>query len=161
MTEQPTPAGERSDRSRLLFAGGLGAALVVAVVLVVALGGKDEPRKFAEAPQQCIDHWNDDPAAIAFGQHQSGSHNYYNVQVLTLDGDGSAEAPPGPGANCTVIFAASALDPEPISAAQIEKQGAWIPLSRLQDFDRLADLQAQARTAYNAQITPEGTIESL
>jgi hypothetical protein len=157
----PDPGSERSDRSRLLLAGGLAATLIAAVVLVTLLGGKEEPREFAKAPQQCIDHWNEDPAAIAFGQHQSGSHNYYEVEVLTLTGDGAQKAPPGPGASCAVIFAASALDPEPISAAQIEKKGAWTPLSRFQEFNRLAELQAEAQTAYNAQITPEGTIEAL
>lgn len=164
MTEQPSPAPapERSDRARLLLAGGLGAALLMAVFAVVALGGSEEPREFAEPPRQCIDRWNDDPAAIAFGQHQSGSHSYYEVQVLLLSGDGKRELAEGePGASCAVVFAASALDPEPISAAQIEKQGAWTPLSRFSDFSRLADLQATAQTAHNAQITPEGTIEGL
>ena len=162
VTHVTGPASQSaSPKSRLLLAGGLAAALVLAIVLVTVMGGSDEPREFAEAPQQCIDHWNEDPAAIAFGQHQSGSHNYYEVEVLTLSGDGKTEAAPGPGASCTVIFAASALDPEPISAAQIEKRGAWTPLSRFQDFDRLAELQAEAQTAYNAQVTPEGTLEKL
>ena len=90
------PKDPRSDRARLLLAGGLGAALVLAVVLATAVGGSEEPREFAAAPRQCIDRWNDDPASIAFGQHQSGSHNYYEVEVLTLTGDGADKAPAGP-----------------------------------------------------------------
>ena len=66
-----------------------------------------------------------------------------------------------PGASCAVVFAATALDPEPVSAAQIEKRGAWIPLSQLVEFDRLAALQSEAQSAYNAQIGPDGRITSL
>ena len=103
-------------------------------MLVVVLSGSEEPRDFEPAPAACIEHWNADEAALAFGTHQSGAHGYYEVQVLTLTNDGQSLAEPGsPGASCAVVFAASALDPEPISAAQIEKRGAWLPLSQLAD----------------------------
>ncbi len=59
------------------------------------------------------------------------------------------------------MFAATALDPEPVSAAQIQKRGAWIPLSQLAEPDRLADLQLEAQSAYNAQIGPDGRITEL
>ena len=149
-------------RGRLLFAGVLAAALLVALVIVVVLGDSEEEREFSAAPPQCIDDWNDDEAAIAFGRHQSGSHGYYEVQVLTLSSDGSAEvSPAAEGANCAVVFAATALDPEPVSAAQIQKRGAWIPLLQLAEPDRLADLQLEAQSAYNAQIGPDGRITAL
>ncbi len=94
---------------------------------------------------------------MAFGQHQSGSHGYYEVQVLNLSNDGASEVAAGdPGASCAVIFAATALDPEPVSAAQIEKRGAWIPLSQLVEFNRLAALQSEAQSAYNAQLDARG-----
>ena len=81
---------------------------------------------------------------------------------MTLSPDGGSElAPSEPGASCAVVFASSALDPEPVSAAQIVKRGFWTPLSRFTDFNRLAALQAEAQSAYNAQITPEGSIEEL
>ncbi len=145
-----------------MIAGILAAGLVLAVVLVVVLSGSEEPRDFEPAPAACIEHWNADEAALAFGTHQSGAHGYYEVQVLTLTNDGQSLAEPGsPGASCAVVFAASALDPEPISAAQIEKRGAWLPLSRLADTNRLTDLQATAQTAYNAQIGPDGSITAL
>lgn len=151
-----------TQRSRLLLAAGLAGALALGVVLITVLRGGDEPREFSAPPPGCIESWNEDESAVAFGQHQSGSHNYYEVEVLTLSNDGERKVEPGaPGASCAVVFAASALDPEPISAAQIEKRGAWIPLSQLAEFDRLADLQAEAQTAYNAQVTPEGTLQEL
>ncbi len=131
-------------------------------MLVIVLRGSGEPREFEPAPAACIESWNADQTALAFGQHQSGSHGYYEVQVLTLSNDGAELADPGTeGASCAVVFAASALDAEPISAAQIEKRGAWVPLSQLTDFNRLATLQSDAQTAYNAQIGPDGSITAL
>ena len=115
--------------------------------MVIVLRGSGESREFEPAPAACIESWNADQTALAFGQHQSGSHGYYEVQVLTLSNDGAELAEPGTeGASCAVVFAASALDPEPISAAQIEKRGAWIPLCQLTDFNRLANLQSDAQT---------------
>jgi hypothetical protein len=131
------------------------------VVLAVALGGSDDPHEFDPAPAACIERWNSDQAALALGRHQSGAHGYYELQVLTLSNDGADVAPPGPGASCAVVFAAGALDPEPIAAAQIERRGAWIPLSRLTSFNRLATLQSEAQSAYNARIGPDGRIEAL
>jgi hypothetical protein len=56
--------------------------------------------------------WNEDPAALAFGRHQSGAHDYYKVQVLTLSPDGQSQvAREAPGASCAVVFASSALNP--------------------------------------------------
>jgi hypothetical protein len=155
-TDRPT------NRSRLLLAGGLAAGLVLAVVLIAVLRGPGPDREFAAPPPGCIERWNSDPAAVAFGRHQSGSHSYYEVQVLTLSGDGGTAVPPAaPGASCAVVFASSALDPEPVSAAQIVSSGDWTPLSRFSDFSRLAELQAGAQSAYNARVTPSGTIEEL
>lgn len=165
MSEQPPHDSEPTrpaERTRLLFAGGLAVALALAVILILVLGGSDPEREFSSPSAACVERWNGDPAAVAFGQHQSGSHSYFEVQVLTLSPDGERELEPGqPGASCAVIFAASALDPEPISAAQILKGGLWTPLSRLSDFARLTALQAEAQQAYNARLTPEGTIEAL
>ena len=155
----PEPPATDPGRGRLLFAGVLAAALLVALVIVVVLGGSEEEREFSAAPPLCIEGWNEDESATAFGRHQSGSHGYYEVQVLTLSNDGSAEvSPAAEGASCAVVFAATALDPEPVSAAQIQKRGAWIPLSQLADYNRLADLQLEAQSAYNAQIGPDGQI---
>jgi hypothetical protein len=151
-----------TERSRLLFAGGLAVVLCLAVVLIVILRGQGDEREFAAPPPDCIARWNEDPASLAFGQHQSGSHDYYEVQVLTLSGDGERELSPGePGASCAVVFAATALDPEPVSAAQIVKRGFWTPLSRFADYTRLSELQGHAQSAYNAQLTPRGTIQEL
>jgi hypothetical protein len=58
-------------------------------------------------------------------------------------------------------LAASALDPEPISAAQILQRSLWTPLSQFADFARLTELQSTAQREYNARVTPEGTLEGL
>lgn len=149
-------------RARLWLAAGLAGVLAVAVAAAVALGGPGEGRAFSQAPPRCISAWNEDPAAVSFGLHQSGSHRYREVQVMTLSADGSHQVPASaPGASCTVVFAAGALDPEPVSAAQVLKRAIWLPLSRLAGPDRLAALQVRAQAAYNAHVTPEGTLEAL
>lgn len=162
MEDQGTGPGEPRNRARLLLAAGLAAGLAVAVVLAVVLSGDPPPRDFAEAPPDCIADWNGDPAALAFGRHQSGAHQYYDVQVMLLSPDGGAEiSPRESGGACAVVFAASALDPEPISAAQIKRRGAWTGLSEVADFERLTALQQRAQRAYNARVTPEGSLEPL
>ena len=151
-----------TGRGRLSLASGLAGALAIGVAAVVALAGSGEGHEFSRAPSRCISAWNEDPAALSFGRHQSGTHRYREVQVMTLSADGSHQVPPGsPGAACTVVFAASALDPEPISAAQVLKRATWLPLSRLAGLDRLAAMQARAQAGYNARLTPEGTLEPL
>jgi hypothetical protein len=156
-------SGQPGDgRARLLIAGGLGVALVLAVAAVIALGGDSTEHEFTEAPGGCLADWNGDPAAVSFGRHQSGAHHYFDVQVLMLSPDGRRELPAGdPKASCAVVFAASALDPEPISAAQIHSRGEWAPLAQEAEFNRLAELQKRAQAAYNARVTPEGTLEPL
>ena len=159
MSAQGQPGG---GRARLLIAGGLSVALVVAVAVVILLSGDSAEHEFTAAPGGCVADWNGDPAAVAFGRHQSGAHHYYDVQVLTLSPDGRRELPAGDHeASCAVVFAASALDPEPISAAQIHSRGEWAPLAQEAEFNRLAELQRRAQAAYNARVTPEGTLEPL
>jgi hypothetical protein len=154
-------SGTEDHRGRLIAAGALAAALIAAVVLILVLRDAGE-RQFAAAPSRCIALWNDDGAALVFGRHQSGSHGYYEVEVMELLSDGSARAEPGAaGARCGVVFASSALDPEPVSAAQIHRPIDWVPLSTVQEFGRLAELQGEAQSDYNARIGLDGRIEAL
>jgi hypothetical protein len=150
-------------QSRVLFVAGLAAVLAALIVAVVALSG-GEDRSFAEAPPDCVSAWNDNVAAVTLGRHQSSIHGYIDVEVLMLRADGSipaaAESGPGP-AHCAVVFAAGTLDPEVSAAAQVQLSGSWRALSDSASTERLAELQARASSAHNAQITPEGTVEPL
>jgi hypothetical protein len=159
---QSPPPGDA--RARLLFAGGTLAvlAIVVAAVLVLSSGGGDD-HEFTAAPQDCVDAWNEDVSAQSLGRHQFDFHHYSEVQVLTLDGKTKDEAPEGsPGALCAVAFASSSLDAELAAAALIRRSGTWYALSDLEtDPNRLAELQSNAKSAYNAELTEDGKIEPL
>ena len=141
--------GERSDRARLLIAGGTLALLAAVIALVLVLSGDDE-RTFEAAPQACIDDWNGDGAALVLGQHQFSIHRYQRLQVSYMDDA------------CSVIFSAAVLDAEPSSTVQILRKVGWVPLSGAGVArEQLAELQTGAQEAYNALLQPDGSIEPL
>jgi hypothetical protein len=89
-------------------------------------------------------------------------HRYEEIQIATMKPDGSALVSEGePGAACGVVFAAVSLDPEFSAAAMIESRGAWLPLSGKASPDRLAELQSDARAAYNGHLAEDGTVTPL
>ena len=106
--------GKRSDRARLLIAGGTLALLAAVIALVLVLSG-DEERNFDPAPQACVDDWNGDGAALVLGQHQFSIHRYQRLEV------GYAEDA------CRVIFSAAVLDAEPSSTVQVLRKVGWVP----------------------------------
>lgn len=164
MAEQPGSenAPEPISRVRLVAALGLALLLAVIVAAVLILAGSSEKHSFEPAPERCVDGWNDDPAAVSLGLHQYSGHGYYNVQVITLSGDGSRAVPENtPGALCAIAFAASTLDAEVAAAALVQLPKGWSPLSDLQPSERLAELQATAGSDYNATLRDDGTIEAL
>jgi hypothetical protein len=83
--------------------------------------------------------------------------------VTTLDPDGGDELAAGdPGAVCALVFASPTLSPELASAVLIRRGGVWQPLGGLEPQpDRLAALQQQAQSAYNARLEADGTIAPL
>ena len=164
--ESAGPGGSGS-RARLVFAGGLAAVLAIVIATMLILGAGDEDdREFAAAPERCIDQWNGDPDAISLGQHQADAppsgHGYLHVQVTALSPDGARELPADdPGSMCALIFAAPALSEEPGSAVQVWMNGGWHTLFGVQPEERLAELQVEAQSAYNARLEPDGTITPL
>jgi hypothetical protein len=147
-------------QSRVLFVAGLAGVLAALIVAVVVLSG-GEDRSFAEAPSDCVSAWNDDVAAVALGRHQTSIHGYIDVEVGMLRPDGTDAATGEGDAHCAVIFAAGTLDPEVSAAAQIHRDGSWRALSDSASTQRLGELQADAAGSFNAQLTPDGTIEPL
>jgi hypothetical protein len=146
-------------RSRLLFVAGVAGVLAALIAAILVFSGGEE-RSFAEAPPDCVSAWNDDPSAVALGRHQTSIHGYIDVEVAMLL-PGGTDPGAGETGDCAVVFAAGTLDPEVSAAAQIRRGGAWRPLSDTAATDRLAELQARAGGSYNAQLTPDGTIEPL
>ena len=141
--------GERSDRARLLIAGGVLAALAALIAVVLLVSG-DEERSFEAAPRACIDDWNADGAALSLGQHQFSIHRYQRLEVGYMDDA------------CSVIFSAAVLDAEPSSTVQVLRKVGWVPLSGAgAPREQLAELQTGAQEAYNALLQPDGSIEPL
>ena len=151
---------EPTSRARLAFAAGAGAILVAAVVVIV-LGGSDGDRpEPPPPPTECIEGWNADKRAVAFGNHNSVSHAYLEVQVTRLTRRGAEPESPEEGA-CAVIFARTSLDPEPGAAAQVQRpDGSWTPLSEQPGVDQraLAKLQSEAVALANADLEADGTL---
>ena len=149
-----------NTRARVAFA--LVAALaLVSVVVVVATSSSEPEADVAAAPQECLDQWNEDLAAVSLGQHQAVGHGYSRVQVAYASHDGSEIGPePLPGGGCVVVFAATRLDPEQIAAAQIRVGRLWEPLSKYADPARLGELQSGALAAANATLRQDGTVEA-
>jgi hypothetical protein len=149
-----------SSRARLLFALAAGVGLVAAVA-VVAIGGagSSDDAEVAEAPAECVRAWNDDPAALNYGLHNSVSHAYLEVHATRLETDGSQPADPEEGV-CAMVFARTSLDPEPGAAAMVLRNREWVPLSsqRGVEADRLAELQSNALELANADLETDGTI---
>jgi hypothetical protein len=161
-------AGQRGEgsRARLVFAGALALVLAAAIAgVLIFVGG--EAREFAVASEHCVEEWNQDPEAVSLGRHQAdpppSGHGYLRVQVTTLDPDGGDELEAtDPGVVCALIFASPMLSSEAASAVLVRVDDVWQPLAGLgPPLDRLATLQQQAESAYNARLEVDGTVTPL
>jgi len=150
-------------RARILIA--IGAAVVLAAVIVViavASGGGSEGRETVAAPQRCIDSWNRDQAALAYGRHNFSFHLYEGALVTYLSKAG-VEVGAGEGGLCAVIFPSQALDPEPFAAGQVLRGKLWFPISELEgmELSRLAELQVIAAGSPNTTLDVQGVLAPL
>ena len=146
--------------SRVLFAAGTGAVLA-AVVAAVALSGGDGGPGAPPLDAACVEDWNDDEAALAYGRHNFNFHDYEAVRVVHLEVPAGAEVG-GERNPCAVLFPSETLDPEPEAAGMAFLGGTWITLSSV-GFDeiRRAELQAEAADAPNAAIDRQGSLSEL
>jgi hypothetical protein len=150
--ERTTPQGDW----RLTI---IGAALLLlgGIVAAVVISSGDSPARAEPPPPGCVEKWNSDPAARAFGIHNYGAHRYTRVQMLLIDGRGR----PSERGQCGIVFAAQSLDPEPFAAAQIHVGGQWVSLiGEGTSPERLGGLQSGALERSNATLGPAGTIRS-
>jgi hypothetical protein len=152
-----------SQRGRLLFAGAASALLAVIVVAVLLLGGgeSDAERTVTAPSQDCVEAWNNDPAATAYGRHNFNFHRYEGALVTFLDA-AAEEVDEGEG-DCAVIFPAEVLDSEPIAAGQVLAGRKWKPISSLDGIDltRVGELQVLAAQAPNAALDGTGELADL
>ena len=136
-----------------------GAALLLVAGIVVAIVLRDSEDASA-APSECVDAWNDDRSAVALGQHQYNDHGYNRVEITRLDPESLATG--DDESECTVIFPARLLDPEPIAAALVLQNERWVPVAQLAGvrLPDLGDLQAEALDANNGALLRDGLIEA-
>jgi hypothetical protein len=150
--EADVGAGARRRLAAAVLVAALFCALIVIVVVARSGSGK------GAAPSQCVDSWNRDEAASAVGRHSYAAHRYQQAEVRFLTARGAVVEQDAPGALCAVVFPAETLDPEPEAAAYVER-GGWVSLGELRvSSDRLADLQQEAVTGFNATVRPDGTL---
>jgi hypothetical protein len=154
------PAADRS-RARLYAAAAMAGILAVAIVIVVVAGSGGGGSDAQAADPACISEWNGEAAATGFGVHLYNGHNYSRVQVLRMDE--AATPTDSAEGNCTVIFAAEALDPEPGARGWTNLGKSWTGLESLKGVteDRIAKLQADAVVDANATLASDGTIATL
>jgi hypothetical protein len=150
------------SRTRALIAIGAFAGFGILIAAILVLGGGEDDGGFAAAPEECVELWNSDEKAVSTGVHNSLAHDYTRVQVAYADGE-AAELSPEPveGGGCIVVFAAQALDPEPVAAAEIHLEGKWTPMVTLAELGHLAELQSDALGAANAELGSDGRVEAF
>lgn len=158
--EETEPGGARA---RILIAIGAGVVLTAVIaVIAVASGGGSDGRDAVAAPQECVDAWNRDQAARAYGRHNFSFHLYEGGLVTYLNRTGE-EVEAGEGGLCAVIFPSKALDPEPFAAGQVLRGKLWFPISELQgmELSRLAELQVLAAGSPNTSLDVQGVLTPL
>ena len=141
------------------WAAVVGAALLLIAGIVVAVVLRDS-EEAAAAPAECVDAWNESPAAVSLGQHQYEDHGYNRVEITRIDPESLATGEDE--SDCVVIFPARLLDPEPIAAALVLQDTRWKPVAQLRGvtLPELGDLQAEALDATNGALLRDGLIEA-
>jgi hypothetical protein len=152
-----------SQRGRLVIAGAATALLAAIVVVVLLLGGGEGEAERAVVPPspECVEAWNADPEATAYGRHNFNFHRYEGALVTFLD-QAAEEVGEGEG-ECAVVFPSRVLDSEPIAAGQLLQGRVWKPISSLEGIDltRVAELQVLAAEAPNAALDGTGELADL
>ena len=155
--------GTGDSRARILIAVGAAVALAAVIaVIAVASGGNSDGRDVVAAPERCVDAWNRDQAALAYGRHNFSFHLYEGALVTYLTKTGE-EVVEGEGGLCAVIFPSQALDPEPFAAGQVLEGKLWFPISELDQMElsRLAELQVLAAGSPNTTLDVQGVLAPL
>jgi hypothetical protein len=150
--------GEAQRRGRPWAAiGGAVLLLIAGIVVAVVLRETDEA---SAAPAECVEAWNDDRAALGLGRHQYSDHGYNRVEITRLDTESLATGESA--GDCTVIFPARLLDPEPIAAAMVQRNGRWIPVAQVSGvtLSELGELQSGALDVANGTLLREGRVEA-
>jgi hypothetical protein len=153
--------GQPRARVAIAIAAAIASAAIIAVVAVASGGGEDE-RPVAAAPARCLDAWNADPAARAYGRHNFSFHLYQGALVTYLS-TAAEQVGPAEGGLCAVVFPSRALDPEPFAAGELLRGDRWVPISTLPgvELGRVAELQVTAAGSPNTTLDVRGKLAAL
>ena len=157
-------AGETAGanpRARIAIAVGAAVALIAIVAVVALASGGGSEREAVAADEECIQAWNSDAAARAYGRHNFSFHLYKGALVTHLDAEANEV-----GADegfCAVVFPAEVLDAEPFAAGQVLRGKQWSPISQLDQVDlaRVGELQVLAAGAPNTVLDVRGVLAPL
>lgn len=136
--------------------------LTAIVVVAVASGGDSDQPATAAAPKRCVESWNTDQAARAYGRHNFSFHLYKGALVTYLSRSGD-RVDAGGGGLCAVVFPSRALDPEPVAAGEVLEGRNWVPISSLEglELSRVAELQLLAAGSPNTALDVKGALAPL
>ena len=138
--------------------------MLVAIVVIVAVasGGDSGGRETVAADPECIDAWNEDASALAYGRHNFSFHLYKGALVTYLDEQGEEVGADG-GGFCAVVFPSEVLDAEPFAAGQVLRGKRWSAISDLEGvaLTRVAELQVLAAGSPNATLDVKGVLAEL
>ena len=125
-------AQQAQPRGRILIAAVGAAVALAAIIAIVAIASGGESEECASSPRRprCVDAWNADEAARAYGRHNFSFHLYEGALVTFLS-RGGEQVGEGEGGLCAVIFPSQALDPEPFAPARCSTGRAGLRSARL------------------------------
>jgi hypothetical protein len=131
-------------------------------VVAAASSGGGDGREVVAADPECIESWNDDASALAYGRHNFSFHLYKGALVTFLDAEGE-EVGPEEGGVCAVVFPSEVLDSEPNAAGQVLRGKRWSPISNQEgvELTRVGELQVLAAGSPNATLSVEGVLAPI
>ncbi len=138
--------------------------MLIAIVVAVAVvsGSDSDDRDAVAADPACIEAWNEDASARAYGRHNFSFHLYQGALVTFLDAAGEEVGSRADGF-CAVVFPSKVLDSEPFAAGQVLRGKRWLAISDLEDvpLTRVAELQVLAAGSPNTTLDVQGVLAAL
>ncbi len=129
-----------------------------ALLAALALAGCGSSSSGPEAPDRCLDRWNEDSVAKTLGKHAYDDHEIRRALVE------ETTAPKAKNVRseqtCLVVFEVQEGDPEEGQLGLVITRFGWSQLFELGLTDEeLLDLQRSAADSSNASVFPDGSLD--
>jgi hypothetical protein len=140
-------------------------ALAAGLLALTGCGGDGSGSAAASAPavpEDCLQSWNAESAALTYGRHVYTTHRAAQAQVLVVEpSSGSINIKADQA--CAVVFAVDPGDYEYGDVGMVVTSFGWASMRELArgDEGRLAELQDAAYAAPNVQLFPDGTLQPV